>query len=68
MRKRLGKVKADKTADGARVGLAAERGRSEDRWRNGCETTMTLKWIAWRLQSWTYVFNLLAANRSRKQR
>jgi len=32
------------------------------------ETTMKLKWIAWRLQSWTYVFNLLAANRSRKQR
>jgi len=34
------------------------------------ETTMTLKWIASRLQmgSWTYVSNLLAANRSRKQR
>jgi REP element-mobilizing transposase RayT len=32
------------------------------------ETTMTLKWIASRLQmgSWTYVFNLLAANRNRK--
>jgi REP element-mobilizing transposase RayT len=32
------------------------------------ETTMTLKWIAQRLQmgSWTYVFNLLAANRRRK--
>jgi len=34
------------------------------------ETTMTLKWIAMRLQmgSWTYVFNLLAANRNRGQR
>ena len=34
------------------------------------ETTMTLKWIAARLQmgSWTYVFNLLSANRDRKQR
>jgi hypothetical protein len=34
------------------------------------EKTMTLKWIALRLQmgSWTYVFNLLAANRDRKQR
>jgi len=34
------------------------------------ETTMSLKWIALRLQmgSWTYVFNLLAANRGRKQR
>jgi REP element-mobilizing transposase RayT len=32
------------------------------------ETTMTLKWIAQRLQmgSWTYVFNLLAANQRRK--
>src|SRR5690349_1442201 len=28
------------------------------------ETTMTLKWLAWRLQvgSWAYVFNLLASN------
>jgi REP element-mobilizing transposase RayT len=34
------------------------------------ETTMSLKWIALRLQmgSWTYVSNLLAANRDRKQR
>ena len=34
------------------------------------ETTMTLKWIALRLQmgSWTYVSNLLAATRGRKQR
>jgi len=34
------------------------------------ETTMTLKWIASRLQmgSWTYVFNLLAANRDRRLR
>ena len=34
------------------------------------ETTMTLKWIARRLQmgSWTYVFNLLAARRKGKQR
>ena len=33
------------------------------------ETTMTRKWIASRLQmgSWTYVFNLLAANRDRKR-
>jgi putative transposase len=33
------------------------------------ETTMTLKWIASRLQmgSWTYVFNLLAASRNRKR-
>jgi len=32
------------------------------------ETTMSLKWIAVRLQmgSWTYVFNLLSANRDRK--
>ena len=34
------------------------------------ETTMTLKWIAQRLQmgSWTYVFNLLASEKSRKKR
>ena len=34
------------------------------------ETTMSLKWIAVRLQmgSWTYVFNLLAANRDRRLR
>ena len=34
------------------------------------ETTMSLKWIALRLQmgSWTYVSNLLGANRDRKQR
>ena len=34
------------------------------------ETAMTLKRMASRLQmgSWTYVFNLLVANRSRKQR
>jgi putative transposase len=34
------------------------------------ETTMTLKGIALRLKmgSWTYVFNLLAANRDRKQK
>jgi hypothetical protein len=33
------------------------------------ETTMSLKWIALRLQmgSWSYVFNLLAANRGRKR-
>jgi hypothetical protein len=37
------------------------------RWRQ--ETTMTLKWIAARLQmgSWTYVFNLLAARADRRQ-
>jgi len=34
------------------------------------ETTMTLKWIAQRLQmgSWTDVFNLLASENSRKKR
>jgi len=34
------------------------------------ETTMTLKWIAERLQmrSWTYVSNLLAADRHGKKR
>jgi hypothetical protein len=34
------------------------------------ETTMSLKWIAARLQmgTWSYVFNLLAAHRDRKQK
>ena len=38
--------------------------------RSRKETTMTLKWIAQRLQmgSWTYVFNLLASEKSRKKR
>jgi len=33
------------------------------------ETTMSLKWIALRLQmgSWSYVSNLLAANRGRRR-
>jgi hypothetical protein len=49
--------------EGAKVKIAVAK-------RLRKETTMTLKWIACRLQmgSWTYVFNLLAANRSRKQR
>jgi hypothetical protein len=50
-------------AKGDKVKIAAAR-------RLRKETTMTLKWIAERLQmgSWTYVFNLLATNRDRKQR
>jgi len=49
------------TADKVKIALA-QRLRKE--------TTMSLKWIAVRLQmgSWSYVFNLLAAHRDRKQR